>query len=75
VNVRFDGEKIFSFSVNKYGELDSESNAAASVFDYLIERLKKHVKVYVRFSDGRESTFSLRGASRAIGDCRSRFSQ
>lgn len=71
----FDKKHPESFSVDKNGKITSECRACAANFDYLIEQLKKHSSVYIRFSDGRESTFTLKGSAKAIGDCPSTWSQ
>jgi len=71
----FDGQKPIGVPVNKFGDLASSSRAEASVFEYVITRFKRHKTILVRFSDGRESTFTLKGASEAISDCPSGFSQ
>lgn len=75
VLIIFDKKHPKSFSVNKYGEITSECRACAANFDYLIEQIKKHSSAYVRFSDGRESTFTLKGSAKAIGECPSAWSQ
>lgn len=75
VLIIFDRKHPESFSVNKNGEITSECRVCAANFDYLIEQLKKHSSVYVRFSDGRESTFTLKGSAKAIGNCPSTWSQ
>ena len=75
VLIIFDKKHPESFSVSKNGEITSECRACAANFDYLIENLKKYSIVYVRFSDGRESTFTLKGSAKAIGNCPSTWSQ
>ncbi|PTQ92600.1 hypothetical protein C8R30_12223 [Nitrosomonas nitrosa] len=71
----FDKKHPESFSVDKHGKITSDCRACAANFDYLIEQLKKHSSIYVRFSDGRESTFTLKGSAKAIGECPSAWSQ
>lgn len=75
VLIIFDKKHPESFSVNKNGVITSECRVCAANFDYLIEQLKKHSSAYVRFSDNRESTFTLKGSAKAIGDCPSTWSQ
>jgi hypothetical protein len=67
----FDKGKPESISVDKLGRIVSDSYASASSFEYVIAKLKKHLSVYVRYPDGREATFTLKGAAAAIGQCRS----
>ena len=69
----FDAGNIESISVNKFGSIESDSRSGDATFRYVIDRLKKHKTVLVRFGDGRESTFTLNGASKAIGNCKSTF--
>lgn len=71
----FNGKQPITISTDRFGEVESKSHAGASVFEHLIDSFKKHNSVYVRFSDGREATFTLKGAKKAIGDCPSAFSQ
>lgn len=46
---------------------DTDNNAA--LFSGVISRLKQASDVTVRLPDGAEQTFSLRGSTRAIGEC------
>lgn len=71
----FDNEKPETFQTNSRGYIESSSRAWASNFTYLLEKFKKHRKVYVRFPDGNEATFTLKGASKAIvdNDCKAAF--
>lgn len=65
----FDKGSLETFSVGDRGEINTSCNACASGFYLLIDKLKKHNELYVRFNDGRESTFTLKGAAKAIGGC------
>ena len=67
----FDREQPIVAPVDEDGYITSDSNAMDSVFQYVIERLKNHNNVYVKFTDGREATFTLKGAKKAIGHCKS----
>jgi len=67
----FDKGAPESVHVDLRGRIASDNRASDSNFRYLIANFKKHQSVFIRFADGRESTFTLAGASKAIGDCRS----
>lgn len=69
----FDKGNPETISVDSDGNITSDSYAGDSNFRYVISKFKKHQSVYVRFSDGRESSFTLKGAANAIGDCRPTF--
>ncbi len=71
----FDNEKPETFQTNSSGYIESSSRAGASNFTYLLEKFKKHRKVYVRFPDSNEATFTLKGAAKAIvdNDCKPAF--
>ncbi|KAF1723518.1 hypothetical protein CSC78_15725 [Pseudoxanthomonas japonensis] len=69
----FDKSDPDSIQVNSSGNIVSDSHASDSTFRYVLDKFKRHSSVYVRFPDGRESTFTLKGAAKAIGDCRSTF--
>ncbi len=73
VLIIFDNGKPESISVGRDGRVISDSRAGDSTFRYVLANFKNHRKVYIRFSDGRESTFTLNGAAKAIGNCRSTF--
>lgn len=73
--IRFDNGKLESFHTDKRGYIESDSRVGDSQFNYLIERFKKHKKVYIRAPNGYEATFTLKGSTKALGsDCRSGFS-
>lgn len=69
----FDGGQPETVQVGKYGTVASDSYAGDATFRHLLKQFKAHKQVYVRFTDGREATFTLNGASKAIGNCRSTF--
>lgn len=73
---KFDNGPLEDFFTDTHGAIDSDSHAAAAQFTYLLEKFKKHQKVYIRFSNGHEATFTLKGAKKAIGseeDCKAAF--
>ncbi|MCE9662964.1 hypothetical protein LY622_05880 [Halomonas sp. M5N1S17] len=70
----FDQGPLETISVDQNGTISSDSRAGALNFDHVLEKLKIHNSVYIRFSDGRESTFTLKGSAKAISeDCRAAF--
>lgn len=70
----FDNEKPETFQTNEQSVIESASRVGAQNFRYLLDKFKKHSKVYVRYPDGKEATFTLKGASKAIGDdCEAAF--
>lgn len=72
--VIFDNGKPETFHTDSGGSIESASRVGAAQFTYLINKFKKSNKVYIRFPDGREATFTLKGASKAIdGDCKAAF--
>lgn len=71
VLLAFDGQKPEAYYVDNHGTIEPDSRATEGQFVAIIAGLKGHDSVYVRFNDGRESTFSLKGSSDAIGSCSS----
>jgi len=70
----FDNDKPENFKTNSDGLIESASRVGASQFTYIVNKFKKHNKVYIRFSNGKEATFTLKGASKAISsDCKAAF--
>lgn len=69
----FDKGSPESISVNADGDIVSDSRVSDSTFRYVLDKFRQHNSVYIRFSNGHESTFTLKGAAKAIGDCRSTF--
>ncbi|MDP2738320.1 MAG: hypothetical protein Q8O82_06335 [Pseudorhodobacter sp.] len=51
------------------GEITSDCHACAANFDTVIELLKSHNSVHVRFENGLSTRFSLSGSGEAIGQC------
>lgn len=51
------------------GGIKSNCRACAGTYQWVVERLKKHARVHVMTEDGATASFSLKGASKAIGDC------
>jgi hypothetical protein len=73
--IRFDNGKLESFHTDKRGYIESDSRVGDAQFHYLIDHFKKHKKVYIRAPNGYESTFTLKGSTKALGnDCKSGFS-
>ena len=73
---QFDGGKLEEFQTNSDGYVVSNNRAAAATFTYLLEKFKKHQKVYIRFPNGHVATFTLRGAKKALGNeenCKAAF--
>lgn len=68
VQLTFDGTDSVDVT-NWDGEIPSHCNACASTYDFVVERLKKHKTVHVKFQNGLSTRFSLKGASKAIGKC------
>lgn len=69
----FDKDSPETARVGEFGMITSDSYASDSTFRDLIAKFKKHKKVYIRFPNGRESTFTLNGAAKTIGKCRSTY--
>lgn len=70
----FDNEAPQEFSLWD-GDIQSASRAGASQFEYVIAKFRAKQWVNVRFEDGTNTTFSLKGANKAIGECPTDFSQ
>lgn len=72
--IRFDNGKLESFHTDKRGYIESDSRVGAAQFTYLLDKFKQHKKVYIRAHNGYESTFTLKGSSKALGsDCKAGF--
>lgn len=74
ITLTFDGEAPQDFSLND-GGIESFSRSGSNQFDYVIQKFKSKQWVNVRFQNGTNATFTLKGANDAIGDCPSDFSQ
>ena len=55
--------------------ISSDCHACAANFDRVIELLKSHKTVHVRFENGLSSRFTLDGSSEAIGECIAGFNK
>lgn len=73
VTLTFDDRDPMDFSIGKEGTIDSNCHACAANFEAARDNLKSGKSVYVRFSDGVGTRFSLAGASKAIGKCEADF--
>lgn len=69
----FDSNDPVEFSLWDGGTIPSNCRACASVYDAVIAGLKKHSSVYVRFENGDATRFSLKGSTKAIGQCTADF--
>lgn len=70
VLMSFDRGSLEAFPFDENGLLEAASRVHDQYFQILIQQLRKHNSVYVRFADGREAVFTLKGSAKAIGDCR-----
>ncbi|WP_454623488.1 hypothetical protein [Brucella anthropi] len=68
VQLIFDNQDPIDISISD-GGISSNCRVCASNYDYVIERLKRHKTVHVKFQNGLSTRFSLKGASKAIGQC------
>ncbi|QKW97066.1 MULTISPECIES: hypothetical protein [unclassified Agrobacterium] len=68
VQLTFDGEAPEDYSLWD-GEIKSNCHACASTYDAIINKLKSHRFVHVKFQNGNAAKFSLNGSTRAIGQC------
>ncbi len=48
----FDGEQPERYSVGQWGSIESDSHVGADTFNVVINKLKSHNSVYVRFPEG-----------------------
>lgn len=74
VLLTFDGDAPEGYPLTD-GGIGSASHADSGWFERAIEKFRVKNFVNVRFKDGRNATFTLRGASKAISECPSDFSQ
>lgn len=68
VTLTFDNADPHDFSLWD-GAIRSDCHACASTYDVVIDALKKHSSVHVRFENGDAARFTLKGSSAAIGHC------
>lgn len=69
----FDHKNPMPIGVDEHGAITSFCRVCAENFDYVIKNLKEQSTVHVLFQDGREGTFTLKGAAKAIGTCTAGF--
>lgn len=65
ITVSFDNNKKVKVHSEHRGIIKSKN----SDFTFLIESLRNSSSIYVSFSDGRESAFTLKGSSEALSSC------
>lgn len=68
VLLTFDNESPKDFSIWD-GQITSSCHACAAVYETVIQRMKSHKSVHVRFENGDAARFTLKGSSEAIGQC------
>lgn len=64
----FDGRAPEEISISD-GRIESNCRACAATFTYVIELLRTYNSVNVRFENGDNATFTLKGSNSAIGEC------
>ncbi|WP_035898767.1 peptidoglycan-binding protein [Labrenzia sp. DG1229] len=66
----FDGGQPIPVHFNADNSVQVEnSNASIGQFNFIVSSLKRHSTVLVSLPNGKQVRFSLRGSSRAIGNC------
>lgn len=70
----FDGDPPQEYRLND-GSIASATRADAFQFEHVIERFRTKQWVNVRFENGTNAIFSLKGANKAISNCPTDFSQ
>lgn len=74
MTLTFNNETPVDVSTGSDGALRSDCHTCATTFDYVLGKLKTKQSVHVRFEDGLSTTFTLAGASDAIGnECKADF--
>lgn len=73
VILTFDGQNPEQVGLWGEGMITSSCRACAGTYDWVIERLKRHHRIHVMTKEGKSTTFSLKGATKAIGDCTADF--
>lgn len=68
VFLTFDNENPESVWISN-GEITSDCRACAANYDYVVNKLRSHSSVHVMFTNGDAARFTLKGSSRAIGQC------
>lgn len=64
----FDNNDPESYSIWS-GRIPSDCRACASVYEAVLEKLRRHRSVHVRFENGDATRFTLTGSSKAISEC------
>ncbi len=64
----FDGEDPKEYSIWD-GGIPSNCRACASNYQAVIDKMKRHSTVHVRFENGLSARFTLKGSKEAIGEC------
>lgn len=73
VTLTVDDQDPQDFSIEEDSTIGSNCRACAANFETARDSLKSGKSVYVRFSDGVGTRFSLVGAAKAIGKCEADF--
>jgi hypothetical protein len=68
VLLTFDGGDPEEYSTWN-GRIPTNCRACASTYELVIDKLKRHNSVHVRFENGNAARFTLKGAAKAIGQC------
>lgn len=55
------------------GRISANCRACAGNFDYVLDLFRRHNRVRVMAQNGDAATFTLKGASRALGQCKADF--
>ncbi len=69
VSIIFDRAGPEEVLIDGEGSITTDSRETVGTFIGVIDGLKRHNRVTLRLADGREAVFSLKGSSKAIGDC------
>ncbi|WP_395517815.1 hypothetical protein [Pseudorhizobium flavum] len=72
IQLIFDNEDPEDYSLWD-GSIRSDCRVCAQTYDVVIDKLKKHSTVHVKFQNGLGTRFSLKGAAKAIGECTADF--
>lgn len=75
VTLIFDNEDPVEVQIDQFGQIGSNCRACESWFTLVLNGIRKHRSVYVRFENGLGTRFSLTGASKAIGTCEPDFAK
>lgn len=72
VLISFDKQGLTEYPFTD-GALKPMSRAHESYVRSFFESIRKHNQIYVRSKDGREATFTLKGAAKATEDCQTHW--